>query len=148
MYCHNCSNRLIGSEKYCPNCGAAVIKSFDSNKVIDVEDNEEVMVSTENSRSASVALGIISLVGVTLGIFAPISLILSIVGLILAIKSNRNVKNTVGIVLNSVSLFLSFVITSFIALIICFLVGIIDELPDEINITEYNHGDPVIGEKF
>lgn len=146
MYCHNCSNRLFGTEKYCPECGTPVSKEYENKKVIDV--SEDSGVSTENSRSASVALGIISLVGVTFGIFAPITLVLSIIGLVLAIKSNRNVKNTVGIVLNSIALFLSFIVTSFIAFVIMIFIGIFDDLPNEIDIPKYDHGDPVISEKF
>ncbi len=126
MYCDRCGNRLMGYEKYCPNCGN-IIGEKEEVKVV----NDNVNKSTEGNRSTSIVLGGLSLGGVFLGIFAPISLILSIIGLILAIRSNKNSKNTIGIVLNGIGLFLSFIITGFIALIIYFLVntsnGIIDD---------------------
>lgn len=126
MYCDRCGNRLMGYEKYCPNCGN-IIGEKEEVKVV----NDNVNKSTEGNRSTSIVLGGLSLGGVFLGIFAPISLILSIIGLVLAIKSNKNSKNTVGIVLNAIGLFLSVVITSIIALIIYFVVntssGIIDD---------------------
>lgn len=130
MHCRECGNKLMGSEKYCPNCGKIIDNSFTEVKMV----NDGDVKSTENSRSASIILGGISLGGVLLGIFAPISLILSLIGLVLAIKSNRNIKNTVGIVLNAIGLFLSFIITCIIALIIYFMVntskGIFDNLWD------------------
>ena len=129
MYCDRCGNRLMGYEKYCPNCGN-VIGEKEEVKVVNDNENR----STESNRSASIVLGGLSLGGVLLGIFAPISLILSIIGLVLAIKSNKNSKNTVGIVLNGIGLFLSFIITGFIILVIYFVVntsnGVIDEYWD------------------
>ena len=126
MYCDKCGNRLMGYEKYCPNCGNNV---GDKEEVKVVNDNENR--STESNRSTSIVLGGLSLGGVFLGIFAPISLILSIVGLVLAIRSNKNSKNTIGIVLNGIGLFLSFIITGFIILVIYFVVntsnGVIDD---------------------
>ena len=130
MYCDRCGNRLMGYEKYCPNCGNTI---KDNVKDIDIA-NDNMNKSTEGNRSASIVLGGLSLGGVFLGIFAPISLILSIIGLVLAIKSNKNSKNTVGIVLNAIGLFLSFIITGFIILVINFVVntsnGVIDEYWD------------------
>ena len=127
MYCDRCGNRLMGYEKYCPNCGNAI---KDNVKDIDIA-SDSMNKSTEGNRSTSIVLGGLSLGGVFLGIFAPISLILSIIGLVLAIKSNKNSKNTVGIVLNGIGLFLSFIITGFIILVIYFAVnassGIIDD---------------------
>ena len=128
MYCNKCGNKLMGSEKYCPNCGNRM-----DNNVTEVRE----IKSTESSRSASIILGGISLGGVFMGIFAPIALILSIIGLVLAIKSNKNVKNTVGIVLNAIGLFLSLIITTIIALVIYFMVntskGIFDNFWENFN---------------
>lgn len=130
MYCDRCGNRLMGYEKYCPNCGNTI---KDNVKDIDIA-NDNMNKSTESNRSTSIVLGGLSLGGVFLGIFAPISLILSIIGLVLAIKSNKNSKNTIGIVLNGIGLFLSFIITGFIILVIYFVVntsnGVIDEYWD------------------
>ena len=132
MYCDKCNNRLMGIEKYCPECGNPVNNNIKENT--DIKNNKNIN-NVENYRSASIALGIISLVGVFLGIFAPISLVLSIIGLIFAIKSNKNVKNTIGIVLNSISLFISMIITLFIALVIYLAVDIYQN--DGMNINDY-----------
>lgn len=145
MYCHNCNNRLYGTENYCPNCGVSL---KEENKAI-VDNSNNVDNSTEGSRSASIVLGGLSLGGVFLGIFAPISLILSIIGLVLAIKANKNVKNTIGIVLNGIGLFLSALITIFIILVICFAIQVgTNTIPDIID----TYGEPIIsnnhGEDF
>ena len=120
MYCDKCGNRLMGYEKYCSNCGHMIGNNDDNNenKVTDNYNNK----STDGSRSTSIILGGLSLGGVFLGIFAPVSLILSIIGFVLAIRANKNANNTIGIVLNGISLFLSVIITAFIALVIYFMI--------------------------
>ena len=125
MYCNNCGNRLMGNEKYCPNCGSKTFENSNSN--IDIVANESERKSTEGYRSASIILGGLALGGVFFGIFAPVSVILSIIGLILAIKSNRNVKNTPGIVLNAIGLFLSVIITIAFILFIWFVFSVVDD---------------------
>ena len=127
MKCNFCGTELKGYEKYCHNCGSKV-----NDEVITVDEFHK---STEGARSGSIVLGIVSLVGVFLFIFSPISLILSIIGLVLAIKSNNNVKNPTGIILNSISLFLSVVATAIICLIIYFGIFAINTGID--NIIEY-----------
>ena len=75
------------------------------------------------------------------------TLILSIIGLIFALKSNKHVKNTPGIILNGIALLLSFVITTVIAFFIAICIDMIDDFEFE----EYYHGDPIIerrGEHF
>ena len=118
MYCNNCGGSLNGFENYCPNCGKLISNTF-------LED-KSINKSTENARTVSIVLGGLSLGGIFLVIFAPVSLILSIIGLVLGIKSNKYYKNTIGIVLNSIGLFLSFILTGVFALMIYFVV-------DEIN---------------
>ena len=129
MQCNYCQNKLRSSDIYCSKCGAKVNK-----EIVTVEEE-----STENIRSASIVLGIMSVVGASLFIFAPIALILGIVGLIFALKSNHHVKNTPGIVLNGIGLLLSFVITSIIVFFVCLCIDMIDD----IKIPDYYHGDPV-----
>ena len=128
MYCNNCGNNLKGTENYCPGCG----KRIDNKMPVD----EFTKTSTENYRTSSIILGGLSLGGLFLLIFAPLSLILSIIGLICAIKSNRNSKNTAGLVLNGISLFLSFIITSILALFIYLAVNVVQEGIDG-NIYDY-----------
>ena len=122
MYCSKCGNKLIESDKYCANCG---------NKIDNINNSFAVpSTNGDNGRTASIVLGILSLIGVFMFIFSPISLILSIIGLVLAIRSNKISNNTVGIVMNGISLFLSFMLTLFIGLIIYFLVTGSDYIED------------------
>ena len=128
MYCSKCNASLKGNENYCSYCGNKINPSFNDYEVLNNENK-----SIENRRTASIALGIISLCGIFFVVFSPISLILSIIGLFLAIKSSKNVKNTPGIILNAVSIFISFIITLFIVLAILFTFNIIKD----IDIDEY-----------
>ena len=136
MTCRNCNHTLKGEEKYCPNCGCRT----ENNEAITIDNGNH---STENFRLASVILGILSLGGVCFFIFAPVSLILSVIGLIFAIKSHKNSNNTVGIVLNAVSLFLASIITMIFMLFINLTIDVIKDVSHEYNnyIEEYNHGD-------
>ena len=137
MYCSNCASKLTGSEKYCPNCG---------NKINDNIKKQEYH-STEGIRTASIILGIIAAGGLSMLLFAPISLILSIIGLILAIKSSHNSKNLAGIIINSISLFISLIITLFITFVAIFLVKNIAKLPDYLNSIS-SYGEPVITDNY
>lgn len=130
MYCKNCSYRLVGTERYCPNCGEKVNFSYAE---IEKPKKEENKPSLENVRTSSITLGIISLIGIFFGIFAPISLILSIIGLVLAIRSSKNNTNTAGLILNAISLFLSLIITAFIAFVVYVIVTEAGNIPDNFN---------------
>ena len=110
MYCENCGKKLNENGNYCANCGEKI-----NNLSILNEKNSE---STENIRIASIVLGGLSLGGALLFILAPVSFILGIIGLILAIKSHRNGNNVVGIVLNAIGIFLSIIILGIISLMI------------------------------
>ena len=131
MYCSNCGKELNQNDRYCANCGTKI------DNIVDISTEVNVSKSAEGSRTASIVLGILSLVGIFIAIFAPISVVLSIIGLILAIKANKVYKNTAGIVLNSIGLLLSFIITSIIALIIMFSYDIIKNNFNNFNIHEY-----------
>ena len=118
MYCSDCRKKLNGNENYCPECGK-------KRELEVIETNSSVSnTSSDNYRTTSIVLGIISLVGVLLVVFSPVSLILSIIGLVLAIKANKNVENVVGIVLNGVGLFLSFIITAVMVFILSLAIRI------------------------
>lgn len=136
MNCKSCGSKLNGTENYCANCGARI-----NNDIISIDDN--LNRSIENKRVASLVLGIVSISLLFVGIFAPISLILAIIGLILAIIAGRKVKNTAGIILNAISLLLSLIVTLIIALIIIFSFNIIRDTWDNINTPSQsdNYGD-------
>ena len=136
MYCQDCGSKIKGNENFCPNCG------FKINNQVEVISNT-IDKTTENRRVASIVLGIISLCGVFFWIFAPIALVISIIGLILAIIANRKVNNSTGIVLNAVGLFLSFVITAVFVLLITFSFNIIRDVWDNTYeaYEKYEYGD-------
>ena len=118
MYCSECGKKLNGNENYCPECGK-------KRELEVVETNSSVSnTSSDNYRTTSIVLGIISLVGVLLVVFSPVSLILSIIGLVLAIKANKTVENVAGIILNGVGLFLSFIITAVMVFILSLAIHI------------------------
>ena len=139
MYCSNCGNKINDDENYCANCG----KVANEHKPITIDNNNE------GARSASIVLGILSLIGIFIFIFAPISLILSIIGLILAIKASKVYKNTAGIVINAIGLIFSFIITSIIALIIYFSYDVIKNQINNLNIGNYiEEYEEVYSDKF
>lgn len=74
------------------------------------------------TKSASIVLGIISLVCSILAIFAPFGLIMSIIGLILAFCSLKHGSNLAGILLNSIALVLSLIISIVMILIFAFAI--------------------------
>ena len=145
MYCEKCKNMVSNDYNYCPECGSKLVNQS-------VFTEPDINPITENNRTLSLTLGIISLIGLSLFVFAPISLILSIIGLIFAIRANRFVKNTASIIINAISLCLSFLITSIMLLIVMVIFGFFGRLDYDFDYPKFNHGDPVIennhGENF
>ena len=144
MKCNNCGTTLNGNEKYCFNCGFMVdkVQNVPSNN----PSNNVVSSEVNGKKTASIVLGIVSLVGVFLFIFAPISLVLSIIGLIFGIKAKKEINNVAGIVINAIGLFLSFIVTLIIVFIIYIFVNLgnnfdFGKIPWNDYITEY-------GDKF
>ena len=143
MYCDNCGTKLTGDENYCFNCGKKVnnVNNSDVGKAnISTVDNSNNL--NTGTKTASIVLGIISLVGIFLVIFSPISLILSLVGLILSIKANKVTSNVAGIVINAIGLFLSLIITSIIVFILYLVVNMgnnidLSKMPWNEYISEY-----------
>lgn len=110
MYCSNCGNKLEEGALFCGNCGTKV----------GAENNAIKSTSTEKKDSKdliSLILGICSfLLGWLLNIFM---LPVSIVGLILGIKSKENgAKKIIGIILNILAILIELlVIVSFIIML-------------------------------
>ncbi len=138
MYCENCGNKLTENSQYCTKCG---------HKKNVIETTTAPPKEGDGKRTASIVLGILSLAGVVLLIFSPISLILGLIGLILAIKANKTTNNTVGIVLNAIGLFFSVIIVAVLALLIYLTYGIVRTGPVDYGhiienyITEYQNND-------
>lgn len=105
MYCSNCGTKNEGN-KYCTKCGLLL-------------DNSNVLVKKEEKNGlkiTSIVFGVIGILGSITVFFSPLSLIISLIGLILGVVATKKVKNVLGIVLNTIGLFLS--------IIILFLVGL------------------------
>ena len=92
MYCINCGNKLKENSNYCTSCG---------NK-LNINKKEDTGFKT-----ASIILGILSIIASITIIFLTYGFIMSIVGFILAIISLKKSKNTLGIVLNIIGFILS-----------------------------------------
>lgn len=114
MYCIKCGNKLVGNELYCTKCGEKV------NSNVEVTVNKK---SNSSKKTASIVLGILSLAGTFLIIFAPIAFILSIIGLILAIIANKKEDNVMGIILNSIGLLISLFLSVIIILFFSFAIN-------------------------
>ena len=115
MYCYKCGTRLTGNEKFCFHCGTEVKTNININSNVK---------ETNGKKIASIVLGVISLVGVAIVIFSPISLILSLIGLIIGIIASKDVSNVPGIVINAIGLFISLIFTIIIAFIIMIIVNV------------------------
>ena len=111
FFCENCGNKIDNNNNFCVNCG---------NKINRVNNNSINFKNEESNglKIASIVLGSISIVGC---IFFPISIILSIIGLILGIIATKKGKNMLGIILNVIGLLLSMLI---IFIIVLFMGGI------------------------
>ena len=98
MYCSKCGQKFNKEDKYCINCGNP------RENTANVTINSVTDKSAKNKRTASIILGIISIVGVFFIYTSPISLILAIIGLVIGVKANKKVKNIAGIILNALGI--------------------------------------------
>ena len=86
MYCTSCGKQVDVNSSFCTGCGARI-------SVANVQEDS-------GKKVASIVLGCIGIFGALQVIFAPISLILTIVGLILGVMASRKESNVAGIILN------------------------------------------------
>ena len=122
MYCSNCGSKNYGNI-YCTNCG---------NKLDNV--NNKIKQNEENGlRITSIVLGVLGLFSCLNFVFG---FIFSLVGLILGIYATKKGKNTLGIVLNSIGLFLSIIIFC----LFIFLLRWVSEYDDNYN-EDYYYND-------
>lgn len=114
MYCTNCGNRIYNDDKYCTRCGNKI--DINVNQFNDSNNVEKKSYS--GKKIASIVLGSISIFLSMLVIFAPLSLCMAIIGLILSFVALKNEKNFIGIILNLIGL----VISSFICIMFMFVI--------------------------
>lgn len=122
MYCFRCGNKINSSDIYCSHCGI---------KIENEEDN--VIVSNEfdkvnGAKNISLVFGIIAIIASFLVIFSPFGLILSIIGLIYGLKVRKRTGNVLGVILNSLALFISLILSILIVLGFYFSIHMIDGL--------------------
>ena len=111
MFCVKCGKEVKEGTKFCTSCGAEIEAqkekkddklTYSQNKSIETTSNPTPVVEKTESTgdgkgTASLILGILSIIGC----LTPIT---SIVGLILGITAKKSGKKTAGIILNSIAL--------------------------------------------
>lgn len=128
MYCVNCGNKLENNAKFCTNCGTGVNK--EELKVEEVNNNIQ---SDSSSGTASLVLGIISLILFCIPI---IGLVLGIISMVLGGNSKKGNNKSVGFVLGMAGTILNVVFSLFIILMFIFAFMDSDYEDDS-----YNHYD-------
>ena len=118
MYCSNCGNRNEGNN-FCTRCGI-LLSNNNINTLGQGEDKNGL-------KTASIILGIIGIVGSLTILLSFVGVVVSLIGLILGIVATKKGRNVVGIVLNSVGLFLSI---SILLLLFIFVSFVINEYGD------------------
>jgi|GEM_PF-4857015 len=99
MFCKNCGRELKDDAKFCDNCGAKVVFKHANN-----DDDENEKPECDGKVTIAFVLGISSLAVWTLPV---IGLPISIIGLVLGVKSNKVKLHTAAIILNIIGLVLS-----------------------------------------
>lgn len=117
MYCSNCGNKNDGGT-FCVKCGSRI--EYVNNNV----NNNNNRSESNGLSVASIVLGVIGLILCFTFILSPISLIITIIGLILGIFASKKVKNIIGIVLNSIGLFISLVMLFLMVLIFNLIIAL------------------------
>lgn len=112
MFCINCGNKFSNNDKFCTNCGVKLETINNVKKEFNNNDN--------GLKIASIVLGSIGIGGAFLIIFAPVSLILSIIGLVLGLCALKKGSNVLGILLSSIGLVISLIVTVIMLLIFIF----------------------------
>ncbi|MBQ2872836.1 MAG: zinc ribbon domain-containing protein [Bacilli bacterium] len=102
MYCSNCGEKN-NNNKFCTNCGINL-------KPIKTKEDSGLKI-------ASIILGGLGIFANLTIIFSFFGFVVSLIGLILGIITIKKEKNIIGIVLNSVSLFLSIIMISIFIII-------------------------------
>lgn len=117
MYCNNCGTKINNDNKFCTNCGINL-------KPIKAKEDSTLKI-------ASIILGGIGIFANLTIIFSLIGFVISLIGLILGIIATKKEKNIIGIVLNSVAIFLSITMVSIFILILRFAFETPEEFVEE-----------------
>ena len=143
MFCPKCGKKIKEEDVFCKYCGTRIDEEkqevVEATEVITKTSEPEVKEEKNSLRTASIVLGIIALVGNLFIIFSFISILLAVIGLILAICATKKGRNVAGIVLNSISIVLSI-------LLISFMIRVVRMIPQMIK-NSFNTGNNII-EKY
>ena len=120
MYCISCGNKIENNDKYCTRCGNRL--NIDNNSF----NNNVEKKGYSGKKIVSIILGAFSIGFSMLIIFAPIGLVLSIIGLILSFVVINNENNVIGIVLNLIGLLISLCICLLFIFVIRYVVANVD----------------------
>jgi len=125
--CVNCGNKIKKSDSFCVICGKKI------------ENKQEKNNNSSNCglKIASIVLGILGIIFSLMLFLSPVSFIISLIGLILGICALKHVKNVVGIVLNSIGLFLS-------VLIIILIVVIFNYTYDNMDLLDFDYDSDIV----
>ena len=122
MYCSNCGQKN-NNNKFCTNCGINL-------KPTKVKEESGMKI-------ASIILGGLGIFANLTIIFSFFGFIISLIGLILGIITTKKEKNIVGIVLNSVALFISIILISIFIIIFSTIFKTPEEFIEEIHHNQY-----------
>ena len=130
MYCGNCGSKNENN-KYCTNCGHELEKTNNQNIDLNIKEINIYKI-------ISIVLGVLGIAGASVIVFSPISLVLSIVGLIIAVIGSRKSKNVLGIILNAIGTILSVISIIIVSMLIRVAIIGINNLINEISSYNYS----------
>ncbi len=142
-FCEECGQKLLKNEKFCPKCGKKQVEEKVAvSKTVKNTEVKKAKSSTEGLGTASMVLGIISLIFSF--VFTIFLFPVYIIGLILGIVSKANHgKRISGIILNSLAIVIS-IIMFFVW--IALIVTVAEEYDNQsISIEPENTNDIVVG---
>lgn len=133
-FCKQCGNELENGAKFCPKCGAAVETSTEVQSTVSVtpevkHPTNEKIKSEEAGHGLAIGSLVCGIIGVVMWFFGYtciVSVVLGIVGLVLAgnAKKEGNAEGirTAGFVISLIALIVGIIITIYLCLVVA-LVG-------------------------
>lgn len=124
MYCTNCGNKIDNkNDNFCTNCGVRLEKL----------DNDLANVSSVSSNNVNginivaIILGVLGIMGSLTFVFAPMSLILSIIGLVLGFSILKKEKNFIPLLITSIGTVLSLIVTVILIFICVNIINMVND---------------------
>ena len=143
MFCNKCGNKMNDNDKFCNNCGSPIdnLDNTVSNSSISMNLKKQKSSQKDNYGLISLILGIIAIVLVF--IYPVFNILIAIIGLVFGIISKtKDIKKTIGIILNSISIAITIVLMIIGVFAIIFGLsdsGIINDLYNEFDNSNSNN---------